>query len=262
MNGFKLYGRYAMINLRCTMQYRTWPIGMLTTVVNSVVDFLGMMILFARFGSIGEWTANHVLLLYGLATTSFGLAEWFSRGYDVFPWQISSGFFDRILLRPRNTFLQVMGQRFEFQRFGRVAVGLGCAFFAITRLNCGFDLLRGVALFGAIVGGWLVYTAIFMLLSTLSFWTLQPLDVMYIFTNATLQYAQIPLPLLGRTIQRFLTLVLPLGLCYYYPAMVIANAGDFPRWIGFMALPGGVVFFTLALWVWRFGVRHYHSAGS
>lgn len=262
MNGWKLYLRYAMMNLRSTLQYRAWPINILTVAVNSVVDFLGMLILFMRFGSIGVWTVNHVLLLYGLATTSFGLAEWFSRGYDVFPWQVSSGFFDRILLRPRNTFLQVMGQRFEFQRFGRVAVGLGCISYAITHLHCSFDLFSGVALLGAVIGGWMVYTGIFIFLSTLSFWTLQPLDIMYIFTNATLQYAQIPLPLLGRTIQRFLTMVLPLGLCYYYPAMVIADTADFPQWIGFMALPGGLVFFSLALWVWRLGVRHYHSSGS
>lgn len=262
MNDWRLYLRYASINLRSAMQYRTWPMSILTTLVNATVDFLGMMILFARFGSIGDWTAFHVLLLYGLATMSFGLAEWFSRGYDIFPWHVSSGFFDRMMLRPRSTFLQVMGHRFEFQRFGRVVVGLGCIVYAVHRLTPGFDLVRGLVVAGAVVGGWFVYTSTFMMLSAISFWTMQPLDIMYIFTNATLQYAQIPLPLLGRTVQRFLTFILPLGLCYYYPAMVIAGTNQFPQWFGFMALPGGIVFFCIAFKVWEFGVRHYHSSGS
>ena len=262
MNDWQLYWRYVGINVRSTMQYRTWPMSIINTIINSTMDFLGVLILFARFGRIGLWTSSHVLLLYGLATISFGLAEWFSRGYDIFPWQISSGFFDRFLLRPRSTFLQVMGFRFEFQRFGRVMVGIGTIVYAINHLQVSFGFLEGVTLCGAIIGGWFVYTSIFILLSALSFWTLQPLDIMYIFTNATIQYAQIPLPLLGRTVQRFLTFILPLGLCYYYPAMVIAHTQNFPTWVGLMALPGGIVFFLCALGVWRFGLRHYHSAGS
>lgn len=262
MNGFKLYLKYTKVNFLSIMQYKTWPLSMVTVVVNSIVDFLGVMILFNHFGSLGTWTTYHVLLLYGLATSSFGLAEWFSRGYDIFPYYVTSGDFDRVLLRPRNTFLQVMGQKFEFQRLGRVAVGIGCICFSILHLNCGFNIMSMLVIIGAIVGGWLVYTGIFMLLSALSFWILQPLDIMYIFTNATLQYAQIPLPLLGRFIQSFLTFVLPLGLCYYYPAMVIAKTAQYPLWVGLMALPGGLIFFTLALAAWKFGVRHYHSSGS
>lgn len=262
MTNWKLYTRYTAINVKSTLQYCTWPISILTTIVNGTVDFLGMMILFSRFGSIGTWTPYHVLLLYGLASTSFGFAEWFSRGYDIFPWHVSSGSFDRILLRPRNTFLQVMGQKFEFQRFGRAAVGLGCTAYAVINLGCKLSLLTIGALLGAILGGWLVYTGIFMMLSALSFWTMQPLDIMYIFTNATLQYAQIPLPLLGNIVQRFLTFILPLGLCYYYPAMLLSGASDHPVWVGLMALPGGILFFLLSLFIWKFGVNHYHSSGS
>lgn len=262
MNSWRLYLRYARINLRSIMQYRTWLLSVLTVGVNSVIDFLGVRVFFVRFGDLGVWTSAHILLIYGLAAMSFGFAEWLSRGYDVFPWQVNTGFFDRILLRPRGTFLQVMGQRFEFQRFGRVAVGIGCILYSLGRLEVRWTIGSGLILFGAVLGGWFVYTSIFMLLSALSFWTLQPLDIMYIFTNASLQYAQIPLPMLGRTVQRFLTFVLPLGLCYYYPAMLITGMNDFPDWIGWMAFPGGCVFFLLTLLVWRFGVRHYHSSGT
>ena len=262
MNGFKLYLKYAKVNFLSIMQYKTWPLTMITVAVSSIVDFLAVMILFNRFGSIGTWTTYHVLLLYGLATASFGLAEWFSRGYDIFPFYVASGDFDRVLLRPRNTFLQIMGQKFEFQRFGRVAVGIGSICYSMLHLSLNLNFISFIVLAGALIGGWLVYTGIFMLLSALSFWTLQPLDIMYIFTNATLQYAQIPLPLLGRFIQSFLTFILPLGLCYYYPAMIIANTGQYPAWLGLMALPGGLLFFIISLAAWKIGVTHYHSSGS
>jgi len=174
MKSFKVYLAYARINLKGTLQYKTWQLSMVTVAVNSIIDFLAIMILFARFGTIGHWKAYHVLLIYGIATASFGLAEWFSRGYDVFPYQVNTGFFDRMLLRPRSTFLQIMGHRFEFQRFARVAVGFGCISYAIVRLGSGFDVVRGLVLAGALVGGWMVYTGIFIMLAALSFWTLQP----------------------------------------------------------------------------------------
>lgn len=155
-----------------------------------------------------------------------------------------------------------MGNRFEFQRLGRVIVGLGCICIAMVNLGLGINFLKVLALLGALTGGWLVYTGIFINLSTLSFWTLQPLDISYIFTNATMQYAQIPLPLLGQKIKGLLTFVLPLGLCYYYPAMYVADLHHFPAWVSFMALPGGIIFFLISLKLWTVGVRHYHSSGT
>ena len=262
MSGIKLYLKYAKMNFKSIMQYKLWKILMLSVAVNTIVDFLAVVILFSRFGPLGGWSVYHILLIYGIATTSFGFAEWFSRGYDIFPNLVNTGFFDRFLLRPRSTFLQVMGHRFEFQRVGRVLVGLGCIYIAVVKLGLSIDILKTIVLIGALIGGWLVYTDIFTNLSTLSFWTLQPLDISYIFTNATMQYAQIPLPLLGQRIKGLLTFVLPLGLCYYYPAMYIADLQHFPSWVSFMALPGGIVFFLISLKLWTIGVRHYHSAGT
>lgn len=262
MNGLSLYLRYAKMNFKSIIQYKLWKILMLSVAVNTIVDFLAVVILFSRFGSLGDWSIYHILLIFGIATTSFGLAEWLSRGYDVFPNLVNTGFLDRMLLRPRTTFLQVMGHRFEFQRLGRVLVGIGCISIAHVKLGLGLDILKFLALIGALLGGWLVYTGIFMNLSTLSFWTLQPLDISYIFTNATLQYAQIPLPLLGQKIKGLLTFVLPLGLCYYYPAMYIADLSHYPIWVSFMALPGGIIFFLISLKLWIIGVKHYHSSGT
>lgn len=262
MKSWRVYLSYARINLKSTLQYRAWKLSMLTVATNSIVDFMAIVILFARFGSIGVWETYHILLIYGIATAAFGLAEWFSRGYDVFPHFVNTGFFDRMLVRPRSTFLQVMGNRFEFQRFGRVVVGIGCVSNSIIKLGCGLDSTRLIALLGAIVGGWMVYTGVFMILAALSFWTLQPLDISYLFTNASLGYAQIPLPLLGKAIQTTLTLFLPIGLCYYYPAVYISGISEYSPWVAFMALPGGALFFLVSLAIWEFGVRHYHSSGN
>ena len=120
MNEFSLYFRYLRLNFLGGLQYQGWPLQMVGVFFTAIIDPIAVLILFSRFGAVGSWTADRVMLVYGLALTSFGFAELFSRGFDTFPWQIRTGAFDRILLRPRSTFQEVLGVRFQRNRIARV----------------------------------------------------------------------------------------------------------------------------------------------
>ena len=58
-------------------------------------------------------------LFYGVTQGSFGIAEIIGRGFDTFSDMIKSGDFDRFLVRPRSTTLQVAGREFD-GRIGRL----------------------------------------------------------------------------------------------------------------------------------------------
>jgi ABC-2 type transport system permease protein len=168
MNGLRLYLRYARMNLRCALAYRHWMLNVGATALNTAVDFLGVMILFARFGAIGDWTAGHTLLCFGLTTTAFGLAEWFSRRFDTLPWYVRSGDLDRMLTRPRSLTVQVIGHSFEINRFGRVIVGAGCAAAAFPMLGITPNAARLLTMACAVAGGYLLYTGTFIVFAALS----------------------------------------------------------------------------------------------
>ena len=72
----------------------------------TAVEFFGIWALFARFGSLSEWTLPEVALFYGTVNVEFVFADALGRGFDVFSIQVKSGEFDRLLLRPRSTILQ------------------------------------------------------------------------------------------------------------------------------------------------------------
>ena len=59
MNGLILYFKYSLMNIRCKLQYKAWPLYFLGTMITTVIDFLGVRIMFSRFGSLGGWTAAH-----------------------------------------------------------------------------------------------------------------------------------------------------------------------------------------------------------
>jgi len=93
----------------------------------TAIEFLGIWALFSRFGSLGEWTLPEVALFYGMVHMAFAISEAAARGFDILHRQVRSGDFDRILLRPRSTVLQVMGLEFQLLRVGRFTQGLGGA---------------------------------------------------------------------------------------------------------------------------------------
>lgn len=58
-----------------------------------------------------------------------------SRGFDVFGNTVKNGDFDRILLRPRSSILQLFGHELTLRRMGRVTQGLAVLVFAIATLD-------------------------------------------------------------------------------------------------------------------------------
>jgi ABC-2 type transport system permease protein len=77
--------------------------------------------------------------------------------------------------------------------------------------------------------------------------------------------AQYPLDIYARWFRAFLTFVVPLGCVSYFPvAAVLGKAARTGVAAGLLELTPalGFAFLGVALWVWRFGVRHYTSTGS
>jgi ABC-2 type transport system permease protein len=261
MHPLRLYGRYIRINLLSSLQYRGWPLQMLSVFATVAVEPVAVLLLFSRFGAVGGWRAEQVLLVYGLAVTAFGLAEVFSRGYDCFPSLIRTGEFDRVLLRPRSAFVQIIGMRFHLHRLSRVIGGLAIVVWSLLRLGITPGATDLLMLLLALAGGYLVYTGVFVLTSAISFWTVEALGWIYIFTNNSYEVAKCPPSLLPRWLKYTFLYLMPMLVFCYYPASAVCGWGE-PAFLGWLALPAGAVFLGIALLVWRVGVRYYKSTGS
>ena len=126
MNGARLYGRYVAASLRAQMQY---PASFIATNVGvfaaTVIDFIGIWALFARFRQIEAWRFEEVALFYGVVSVSFAIADAITRGFDIFGERfVKTGDFDRLLVRPRSTVLQLLGYELRATRIGRLAQGM------------------------------------------------------------------------------------------------------------------------------------------
>lgn len=159
LNAFWLYLRYIAISFRSQMQYRV-SFVMLSAghLLLTGIDFLSVWVLFHRFGRIQGWALPEIALLYGLVNVAFAIAEATSRGFDTFANLVRSGEFDRVLLRPRSTALQVAGQELQLRRVGRFLQGFTVLLWATSALDLPWTPIRMSLTVGAVLGGGVSFT--------------------------------------------------------------------------------------------------------
>lgn len=224
--------------------------------------FAGLYFLFDRFGQIRGWDFFEVALCFAVIHMAFAISECFARGFDMFSGMVVRGEFDRVLVRPRSTFIQVLGSKFEFTRFGRLLQSAVVLAWALGSLSIQWSPAKILILILMITSGVLIFTGIFILQATMCFWTVQGLEVANIFTDGGREMAQYPLNIYQKWVARFFTYVIPFGTVNYLPLMYLLgknNGND----LLYMLIPAlGSLFILPCILFWQFGVRHYRSTGS
>ena len=122
-DGLRLYWLYVKLSIRAQLQYRAaFLLAALGQFLVNGIEFLGVWALFERFGRLYSWSLPEVAVFYGLVNCTFACADALSTGFDYFGvTYIKTGHFDRLLLRPRSTVLQLAGHELALRRIGRYA---------------------------------------------------------------------------------------------------------------------------------------------
>ncbi|MFJ5716706.1 ABC transporter permease [Neobacillus sp. NPDC093127] len=258
-----LYFKYLLIHFKSQMQYRTsfWLLSIGQFFIPFSI-FAGLYFLFERFGQIKGWQFFEVALCFAIIHMSFSLSECFARGFDMFSGLVVKGEFDRLLVRPRSTFVQVLGSKFEFTRVGRLLQSLLVLVWALSNLPIEWSAIKAITLMLMIVSGVFIFTGIYMLAAAMCFWTVQGLEVASIFTDGGREMAQYPLNIYQKWVARFFTYVIPFGTVNYLPLQSILGKADGHELIHMLTPVLGSLFILPCFLVWQFGVRHYRSTGS
>jgi ABC-2 type transport system permease protein len=266
MNALRLYGRYASISLRSQLEYRaSFVMQSIGQFFITGMEFAGIWALFARFGQIRGWTLAEVAFFYGMISISWAVADAFARGFDMFGNIVKYGEFDRLLLRPRSTVLQLFGHELTLRRLGRFFQGAAVLLFAITTLDLEWSADRVALVVMTVAGGVCLFIGLVILQATSAFWTTESLEVWNAFTYGGVTMSQYPLEIYRPWFRQFFTFGIPLACINYFPGVAILGREDpIGTSIAFQYLAplAGPLFLLMALQVWKFGVRHYRSTGS
>lgn len=260
-NVIKLYFHYISILIRSKMQYKTsFVLASIGQFLVSFNVFLGVFFMFRRFSSVKGFTYSEVLLCFSIMLLEFSLAEMVARGFDTFSGMVRRGNFDRILVRPQNEILQVLGSQFELTRLGRMLQAVVMFTYGITKSGVNWSFSKIMTVIFMLLGGTALFSGIFMLYATLCFFTLEGLEFMNVLTDGAREYGKYPVSVYGKRILQFATFVVPYALVQYYPLLYLLDRRSS---LFYVFLPLLAILFLLPCYgLWRFGVRHYQSSGS
>ncbi len=257
----KLYFKYFALHLKSRMQYKTsFFLTVIGQFLTSFNVFLGIWFMFQRFNTVKGFTFAECLLCFSIVLMAFTLAECFFRGFDAFKGTVSQGHFDRILVRPRGTILQVLGQNIEFSRIGRLLQAIVMLIYGIANSTVEWTGLRVFTLVSMIIGGTVVFASLFVVYAAFCFFTIESLEFMNIFTDGAREYGKYPVAVYGEHVLRICTYIVPFALFQYYPLLYLLGQSEN---ILFAFLPWAACLFAIpCLLFWQYGVRKYKSSGS
>ena len=234
----KLYLKFVAMQLKCQMQYKTsFVMTALGQFLTSFTAFLSVLFLFNRFHSVQDYSFSEVLICFSVMLTSFSLTECFVRGFDIFPRLIRSGNLDRILVRPRSEIFQVLTSTIEFSRIGRLLQAIAVLVYAVPTSGVVWTADKVLAVILMLLGGVAVFSALFILYAGFSFFTIEGLEFMNIFTDGSREFGMYPLSVYGEGVLKFYTYCIPIALFQYYPFLYLVGRSDDVRLI-FLPLLG------------------------
>ncbi|MEO7732431.1 MAG: ABC-2 family transporter protein [Kofleriaceae bacterium] len=265
-NALRLYAHYARVSTRGQLQYRaSFAMSVTGIFLVSACEIVAIWALFDRFGQIRGWTLPEIALFYGTISVAFAISDALGRGFDQFGPMVRDGHFDRLLVRPRSTALQLFGQELTLRRLGRLVQGLIILGYAATAGTIDWTVPRAILLVASIACGVCAFLGVVVLQATSAFWTVDALEVWNAFTHGGMMMSQYPLAIYRWWFRALFTFAIPLGCASYFPGVAILGRADplgTPAIVGWIAPLAGPVFLIVCLQVWRIGVRRYQSTGS
>lgn len=228
-------------------------------------EFLGMISLFNTFGTLNGWTAKETFLIYGIVNFSFSFAEVFFRGFESnIERLIRSGEYDRYLLRPYSTILQISAFNFQPIRLGRLLIALLVLIFGVwsnISLNNWYLLSFYIPI--VVICGCFLYAGIYMCVGALTFLFSQFMEFTSIFVQGSVSLMQYPQGLFPKIIQNFFTLIIPVSLIAFYPVKFALQKTSDENVFFYMISPiSGVIFYLLSLILFKYLEQRYSSSGS
>ncbi|KEQ26212.1 ABC transporter permease [Paenibacillus tyrfis] len=263
MSTVRMFLLLVKASVRSRMQYKFnfWLSTLLAAFV-SVMDFLLLSVILWKFDSIQGWSLYEIGYLYATILLSKALYRSFANDVHHLEKYLVSGDLDQLLIRPIPVLLALMSQNFRLMLGEWVQGGI------ILTLCLGHLISSGQVTAAAIpltvvvlVTGAVLLFAIGLGTATIGFWTTRVSDLQNLTEDAANKAVQYPMELYPGWLRTLLLTLIPVGMANYMPALYIVK-GEFGWWLLPAVMAFAVVFLSLMLRFWRFGLSRYQSSGS
>jgi ABC-2 type transport system permease protein len=235
---------------------------------NSIVvggDLLAVLVIFSRVPDLGGFTVRETLVLFGLALSSFSLADLLVGNIERIRTYVRLGTLDGVLIRPLGVLPQLLAMDVGYRRIGRLTYAVGIFFVALAYAHIAWTPARlALAIAGPLAGA-LFFVSYFVATSTVAFWWIESGELANALTYGGRDFTSYPITVYGTWFRKVFAFGLGFAFVAYYPGLALLGKPDplgGPSWLGWACPLIAFAAAGLATLAWRTGVRHYRSTGS
>ena len=251
-NHIKLIFISLKYNLLKSMDNRTaFIFQILGMALNNAVMIIQWIVLFSIKDNIGGYTFNDILLLWGLAATTYGVAHAFFESSFTLSNLIIEGKLDAFLVQPKDTLLYVSTSKMKVSALGDILYG----YIILIVLSPSLKTWLLFTIF-SITGG-LIAASVAIIMNSLTFYFGSSEELANTINNAIVNSATYPDGIFDNKIKILLLTIIPVSWTIYIPINVIKSF-DF-------GLILSIVLFTLfvmslAYIIFKNGLKKYSSS--
>ena len=219
--------------------------------LNNACMIVQWIVLFTLRSEFGGYTFKHVVLLWGLASGTYGVAHAFF--YKTFHLSdaINSGKLDAYIVQPKNILISIATSEISVSAIGDILYAIVCC------LIYGLSIKTLILFSLFCITGGIMVASIAIIFHSLSFWIGNADLVAQSETDALIFFATYPDGIFKGVVRALLFTLIPVGLVNYLPIKMLINY-DYKLLL--MNLGFCILFMILSFIVFYRGLRRYSSS--
>ena len=255
MREFKFLLAVWKANLQSAMEYRvSFIMQVLGMMLNDFIYFAIWIIFFERFKEVRGWGVSDMYITYGVLASAFGLVALLFGNSFTLSEIINQGRLDYYLSLPRPVLLHTVSSRMISSGMGDFTYGF--LSYVLSGQSTWDGFLRFIL---ATLLAATVFAAFLILVQSLAFWLGTMSSFANLALNAMITFGIYPITLFDNYAKLILFTLIPAAFVGAVPAEFIRAF----TWQGLAELlAGALVFLSLAVTIFRLGLKRYESGSA
>ena len=220
-------------------------------ILNNASFIIQWLVLYSLKDGIGGYTFKQILILWGIAASTYGFSRFFFKNAFNLSDMITKGKLDAYLVQPKNVLISSITSSVETSAIGDLLYGY------IMLFVCDFSIKNFLLFTLFTVTGGLILVSISIILSSLSFW-LKKSDIISDTGNSLMNnFATYPDGIFKGVAKILLLTLIPVGIVNYIPVKILSN---FDLELTLLVLFIAIIAVLLAFLIFNKGLKRYSSS--
>ena len=219
-------------------------------ILNNASMLIQWMVLYSLKDNIGGYTFKEIMLLWGIAASTYGVSRAFFDSAFKLSDTINKGKLDAFLVQPKNVLLNVITTHVSSSALGDLIFGFAMIFFY------GFSIKVFLLFTLFTITGGLILVSVAVILGSLAFFMASSEIISDSGNNLMIHFGTYPDGIFKGLVKVLLFTIIPVGIANYLPLQVII---DFNMTSFLIIISVTLFFIFLANLIFKLGLKRYSS---